>query len=94
MSVYLSDLSRTPQFYDVFQNFTAGAFTVKKSDRVFSNIGEDQAHEQHSKILKIDGGSIGILENEDALQEYYYYYNCRSANRKNTKNSTERKQCR
>ena len=69
ISVFVSDLSRTPQFYDVFQNFTAGAFTAKKSDSL-SNIGEDQAHEQQNKIVKIDGGAIGILENDDALQEW------------------------
>ena len=33
-------------------------------------MGEDQAHEQNNKKIKMDGGAIGILENETALLEW------------------------
>ena len=41
-----------------------GYFTVKKSKRKVSNIGIDQAHEQNNKLIKIDGGAIGLFDNE------------------------------
>ena len=42
-------------------------FTIKKTERIFSAIGIDQAHKQNNKSMKIDGGAIGILDNEQAL---------------------------
>ena len=30
----------------------------------------DQAHKQNNKLVKIDGGAIGILDNEDALLKW------------------------
>ena len=30
----------------------------------------DQAHEQNNKLVKIDGGAIGILENQNALLKW------------------------
>ena len=44
-----------------------GHFTIKKTERIFSAIGIDQAHKQNNKSMKIDGGAIGILDNEQAL---------------------------
>ena len=37
------------------------------SNRKFSSIGEDQAQEQNNKLIKADGGVVGILDNEAAL---------------------------
>ena len=37
---------------------------------LFSFIGVDQAHEQNNKVVKVDGGAIGILENETALLKW------------------------
>ena len=31
------------------------------------NIGVDPAHEQNNKVIKIDGGAIGIFDNPKAL---------------------------
>ena len=47
-----------------------GHFTIKKTERVFSAIGIDQAHEQNNKSVKRDGRAIGILDNEQALLEW------------------------
>ena len=41
--------------------FVEGHFTIKKTERIFSAIGIDQAHEQNNKSVKIDGAAIGIL---------------------------------
>ena len=30
----------------------------------------DQAHEQNNKLVKIDGGAVGILDNEAALLKW------------------------
>ena len=71
MSVFPFDLQQIPgQHPIIFQHFLNGKFTVKKANRVYSNMGEDQAHEQNKKKIKIDGGAIGILENETALLEW------------------------
>ena len=37
---------------------------------LFSSMGVDQAHEQNNKVAKVDGGAIGILENETALLKW------------------------
>ena len=45
----------------VADEFVEGHFTIKKTERIFSAIGIDQAHEQNNKSVKIDGAAIGIL---------------------------------
>ena len=68
MSVFLADLQQIHLKYpSVFEAFKKGYFTVKNSSRIFSNIGADQAHEQNNKLVKIDRGAIGILDNPNAL---------------------------
>ena len=37
---------------------------------MFSNMSIDQAHEQNDKLVKIDRGAIGILENDTALLDW------------------------
>ena len=54
----------------VFDAFLNGFFTVQKSERPFSNMATDQAHEQNNKLVKIDGGAVGILDNEAALLKW------------------------
>ena len=71
MSVFIHDLRRLPDTHpDVFQRFQEGQFTINKSARVFSNMSIDQAHEQNNKLVKIDGGAIGILEEDTALLDW------------------------
>ena len=33
-------------------------------------MGEDQSHEQHNKIIKEDGGGVGLLDNYHAILEW------------------------
>jgi len=68
MSVFLQDLQLIPSKYpSIFEEFKRGYFTVKNGNREFSNIGIDQAHEQNNKLVKIEGGAIGIFDNQKAL---------------------------
>ena len=65
--IFLCDMQRLPA--SVTDEFVKGHFTIKKTERVFSAIGIDQAHEQNNKSVKRDGRAIGILDNEQALLE-------------------------
>ena len=33
-------------------------------------MGEDQAHEQHNKVIKESGGAVGIFDNDQAILEW------------------------
>ena len=70
LPVFLHDLKQLPAQNNIFEEFSRGYFTIKKSDHVFSNMGMDQAHERNNKIIKTDGGVIGIIDNEQALLEW------------------------
>ena len=53
----------------ILEKFNKGYFNVNKTDHPSSSMGVDQAHEQNNKVVKVDGGAIGILENEtDSLK--------------------------
>ena len=47
--------------------FKNGNFVVNKTNRAFSSLPIDQAHEQHNKIVKGDGGAIGLTESSTQL---------------------------
>ena len=55
---------------DVFRQFSSGNFVVHKTDRPFSAIGVDHAHEQANALVKGDGGAIGITEDPSALRRW------------------------
>ena len=46
----------------VLTQFENGFFTVKKSQRKFSAIAIDHAHEQNNTMVKGDGGAVGLTE--------------------------------
>ena len=70
LPVFIEDLKRLPLQKELFIEFCKGHFCINKTGRLFSAIGEDHAHEQNNKIIKTDGGAIGILDNKDALLEW------------------------
>ena len=71
LSVHVADLlSFEEKNNKLYEEMTKGFFLICKSKRHFSNIAIDQAHEQNSKLIKIDGGAIGIFENEFALLKW------------------------
>ena len=66
--IFLCDMHRQPA--SVADEFLMGHFTIKKTERFFSAIEIDQAHKQNNKSVKIDGGTIGILDNKQALSDW------------------------
>jgi len=48
--------------------FHTGKFVVHKSDRDFSAMAIDQAHEQANAVIKGDGGAVGITEDPSELR--------------------------
>ena len=46
----------------------------KSKSNSFSSIGINQAHEQNNKIVKVDGGSIELLENDNVLLKWAVAY--------------------
>ena len=68
LSVLIRDMCELPvQHPDVFQRFCNGSFVVHKTERVFSSIALDQAHEQVNSEVKGEGGAVGLTENPAAL---------------------------
>jgi hypothetical protein len=55
---------------DVYNEFKNGKFVVQRSERSFSSMALDQAHEQLNKDIKGDGGAIGLMENPTALRRW------------------------
>ena len=71
LPVYLRDLETLDEFApSLFKHFLDGHFTVKKTNNNFSNIAIDQAHDQNNKLVKIDGGAVGILDSPRALLKW------------------------
>ena len=55
---------------DVAQAFKNGHFAVHKTARNFSAIAIDQAHEQNNKVVKGDGGAVGLTVDPSALRRW------------------------
>ena len=71
MLVFIQDFSTLERDHnETYKAFKKGFFTVRKTNCVFPNMGIDQAHDQNNKILKADGGVIGILDNPTALLKW------------------------
>ena len=68
MSVFICDL-KSLYGKDAYNEFCKGHITVEKSNRAFYGIGEDHSHERNNKIIKADGGAIGIFDHKEALLE-------------------------
>ena len=71
LPVHIRDMMSLKQLHpDIEAQFVAGNFTVSKSNKDFSSISIDQAHEQLNALIKGDGGAIGLTENESALTRW------------------------
>ena len=63
LPIYLKSLKELHLVHPtVFEEFEKGFFTVDKTNRLFSCISDDHAHEQNNKLIKSDGGVVGILD--------------------------------
>ncbi len=71
LTIFIEDLKRlSVRHPSVYQELMKGNFTVTKTNTAFSSMGVDQGHEQNNKIVKVEGGAIGILDNETALMKW------------------------
>ena len=71
LPIFISDLKQLPAKHPkIYDEFVKGNFTSKKTSRRFSSLPEDQAHEQNDKLVKIDGGALGILDNHTSLMKW------------------------
>jgi len=69
--IHLRDLTELPTKHpDVVREFNAGNFTIQKTNRVFSVISINQAHEQNNACSKRDGKAVGLTDNPTALQRW------------------------
>ena len=55
---------------DILRNFVEGKFVIRNSEKNFSCISIDQAHEQNNKHVKGQVGIIGLAANESALNRW------------------------
>lgn len=55
---------------DIYGKFVSGFFTVAKSQRKFSSIAIDQAHEQLNAVIKGDGGAVGLTSSDISLSRW------------------------
>ena len=71
LPVFISDLKKLPTEHPfIHEEFMKGHFTVTKSYQKLSSIAEDQANEQNNKLVKIEGGAVGILDSNIALMKW------------------------
>ena len=61
----LNSIKTHPVIYHEFMN---GHFAVQKTSNVFSAIAIDQCHEQMNKLVKGEGGAVGLTEDPQALE--------------------------
>ena len=69
--VHLRDMAElSTKHPEIAKEFSEGNFTVRKTNRVFSAIALDQAHEQNNALIKGDGGAVGLTYNPRALRRW------------------------
>lgn len=62
VSVHIGDLARIGDSHpDLAQEFQNGLFTARVTNRPFSAMALDQAHEQMNAIIKSDGGKSSYV---------------------------------
>ena len=66
VTAFLYDLVNLPSTSSHLQKcFTDSSFAFQKSNRKFSFVGTDQAHEQNNKVIKGMGGASLLLNKDD-----------------------------
>jgi hypothetical protein len=72
-SLYLTTMEElkttNPEIWNEFLN--GNLFSVSKNGGSFRSIAPDHAHEQEIKIIKGNGGVIGITQKEECLDRYF-----------------------
>ena len=71
LAVHIRDMSALHITHPaIHAQFCLGSFVAHKSNRVFSSIALDQAHEQVNALVKGEGGAVGLTENPSALRRW------------------------
>ena len=71
LPVHLRDMALIETIHPMMAlEFKKGHFAVHKTERMFSAIAIDQAHEQNNKVIKGDGGAVGLTEDASALRRW------------------------
>ncbi len=71
LPVHLKDMTELSTMHpEVAKEFNNGKFTVQKTNRVFSAIATDHAHEQNNALIKGEGGAVGLTDNPSALRRW------------------------
>ena len=69
--IHLKDMAELPTKHpEVSKEFSNGNFTIRKTNRVFSSIPIDPAHEQNNAYIKGGGGAVGLTDNPSALRRW------------------------
>ena len=71
LPVHISDMFNLKKTHPgVYHQFMNGHFSVQKTNNVFSAISIDQCHEQMNKLVKGEGGAVGLTEDPQALERW------------------------
>ena len=71
LPIFIHDLKSLQSNHPgVYKEFCQGKFSINRSGKPFSSMGIDQVHEQNSKLVKIDGGASGLLNDNAALLKW------------------------
>ena len=65
--VFIQDMKSLP---DVIKEQLSKFWVIQKSERKFSSIPIDQAHEQNNALVKGSGGAVGLTENPEAFARW------------------------
>ena len=69
LPVHLQDMALIETIHPMMAlEFKKGHFAVHKTEWMFSAIAIDQAHEQNNKVIKGDGGAVGLTDDASALR--------------------------
>ena len=71
LPIHLRDMTMLHETHpEIADEFQRGNFVIRKSDRPFSSMPIDQAHEQNNALVKGEGGAVGLTENPSALRRW------------------------
>lgn len=70
LPVHIKDMMNLHIVEYIFQDFQEGRFVLQKSERPFSKLALDHAHEQNNALVKGDGGAVGLTDNPSALRRW------------------------
>lgn len=75
-TIYISDMIKLEESApDVYNEYMAGNFPVKRSDNLFNQVSADQALEWMNRACKVAGGLVGITKVDTAREKWCLAFN-------------------